>query len=80
MSQQSKLFKQRYYRNLNNLSPGRSVLLSGYYKSEYVAAVQRLKQGYYRNINILSPCSPVLHLGNVQFEFVAAVEMVQTTI
>jgi len=38
MSQQGKDYKQRYYRNINTLSLCRPVLLSGYVKSEHVAA------------------------------------------
>jgi len=38
MSQQVKGFKQRYYRNLNNLSLCRPVLLSGKSQPEHVAA------------------------------------------
>ena len=33
-----KVFKQRYYRNLNNLGPCRPVLLSGNVQSEHVEA------------------------------------------
>jgi len=40
MSQQCKWFKQRYYRNINNLSHCRPVLLSGNFQSEHVAAVE----------------------------------------
>ena len=38
MSQQGKLFKQRYYRNINTLSLSRPVLLSGNIQSEHIAA------------------------------------------
>jgi len=38
MSQQGKWIKQRYYRNINNLSLCRPELLSGNLKSEHVAA------------------------------------------
>jgi len=38
MSQQGKLFKQRYYWNLNNLRTSRPVLLSGNVQSEHVEA------------------------------------------
>jgi len=38
MSQQGKVFKQRYYRNVNALTICRTVLLSGNFQSEHVAA------------------------------------------
>jgi len=38
MSQQGKVFKQRYYRNINNLSLCRPELLSGNVQTEHVAA------------------------------------------
>jgi len=38
MPQQGKVFKQRYYRNMNTLSLCRPVLLSGNAKSKHVAA------------------------------------------
>jgi len=38
MSHQGIEFKQRYYRNLNTLSLGMPVLLSGNFQSELVAA------------------------------------------
>ena len=41
MTQQWKLFKQRFYWNLNNLSLCKPVLLSGYVQSEHVAAGER---------------------------------------
>jgi len=37
MSQQGKGFKQRYYRNINSLSPRTPVLLTGNDQSEHVA-------------------------------------------
>jgi len=43
MSQQWKLFKPRYYQNLNNLSLCRPVLLSGNVQFEHVAAVERIQ-------------------------------------
>jgi len=38
MSQQGKVYKQRYYRKLNNLSFWKPVLLSGNIQYEHVAA------------------------------------------
>jgi len=43
MSQQGKGIKQRYYRNINNLSLCRTVLLSGNVKSEHFAASDIVK-------------------------------------
>jgi len=80
MLQQWKVFKQRYYRNFNNLSLCRPVLLSGKFQSEHVAEVVIFKQRFYRNLNNLSLCRPDLLSGNVQSEHVAAGESVQTTI
>jgi len=80
MSQEGKVFKQRYYRNLITSSTCISVILSGYFQSEHVAAGKKFKQRYYRNINTLSLCRPVLLSFNVQFEHVAPGESVQTTI
>ena len=76
MSHQGKENKQRYYRNINTLSPCRPVLLSGNFQSEHVAAGKLLKQGYYRNLNTLSLCRPVLFSGKFQSEHVAAGEVV----
>ena len=80
MSQHRKVFKQRYYRNLNNLRPCRPVLLSGNVQSEHVAAVEIYQKRHYRNFNNLSLCRPVLRSVNVQSEHVATVERVHTTI
>ena len=80
MSQQGKDFKQQYYRNINNLSLSRPLLLSGDFQSEHVAAGENFEQRYYRNINTLSPSRPVLLSGNVQIELVAAGESFQTSI
>jgi len=74
------VFKQRYYRNINTLSPSSTVLLSLNFKSEHVAAGKIAQQRFYRNINILSSCRPVLLSGKVQSEHVAAGVRVQTTI
>ena len=74
------MFKERYYRNFNNLSLCRPVLLSGKFQSEHVAEVVIFIQRYYRNLKNLSPCRPVLLSGNVQSEHVAAGEMIQTTV
>jgi len=74
------VFKERYYRNFNNLSLCRPVLLSGKFQSEHVAEVVIFKQRFYRNLNNLSLCRPVLLSGNVQSEHVAAVEIVQIRI
>jgi len=71
MSQKWKSFKQRYYRNINNLILRRPVLLSGNVKSVHVAAGKVIKQRYYRNLNTLSHCRLVLLSGNVQSEQVA---------
>jgi len=43
MSHQRKCFKQRYYRNMNNLSLCRPVLFSGNFQSEHVAAVETVQ-------------------------------------
>jgi len=43
MSEQVKWIRQRYYRNINNLSPCRPVLLSGNVQSEHVAGGERIK-------------------------------------
>jgi len=43
MSQQWKGYKQRYYRNLNNLNLCMPVLLSGNIQSEHVAAVESVQ-------------------------------------
>jgi len=43
MSQQGKVFKQRYYRTFNNLSLCRPVLLTGNVQSERVAAGDRVQ-------------------------------------
>ena len=80
MSQQWKEFKQRYYRNLNNLCLCRPVILSSNVQSEHVAAVEFVQKRYYRNINLLSLCRPVLLSGNVQSEHVAEVARVRRTI
>jgi len=66
MSQQGKVFKQRYYRNIKNLRFCRSVLLSGNFQSEYFAAEKVFKQRYNGNINNLSFSRPVLLSGNLQ--------------
>jgi len=80
MSKQWKLFQQRYYRKINNLSICRLALLSGIVQSEHVTAGEVFKQRYYRNINILSFCRPMLISGNFQSEYVALGESFQTTI
>jgi len=41
MTQQCKVFKQRYYRGFNNLSNCSPVLLSGTVQSEQVATVEK---------------------------------------
>jgi len=79
MSQQGKVFKQLFYRNLNNLSLCRPVLLSGNVPSKHVAAGESV-QLYYQNFKTLSLCRPVLFSGNFQSEHVAEGESVQTTI
>jgi len=43
MSQQGKLFKQRYYQDINTLSLCRPVLLFGNCKSENVEAVESVQ-------------------------------------
>jgi len=43
MSQQGKLFKQRYYRNINTWRHFRPVLQSGYFQSEHVQAGERVQ-------------------------------------
>jgi len=43
MSQNWKVFKQRYYRNINTLSPCRTVLLSGNVQSGNFAAGERVE-------------------------------------
>jgi len=43
MSQQGKGLKQRYYRNINNLSLCRQGLLSGNFQSEHVEAVESVQ-------------------------------------
>jgi len=81
MSQQWKVYKQRYCRNLKNLSLFRPVLLSGKIPSEHVAAVEIFQtKSYYRNVNNLSLCRPVLLSGNFQSEHVAGGVSIQTTI
>jgi len=52
MSQQWKMFKQRYYWKLNILRKCRPELLSGNVESENVAACEGFKQRYYGNITI----------------------------
>jgi len=79
MSREWKWFKQRYYRNINNLSFCRTVLLSGHFQSERVAVGEDFKQQYYRNINIISLCTPVLLSGNIQSEHVAVGDSLNTT-
>jgi len=80
MSHQWKVFKQRYYGNLNILSLYRPFLLPGNFQSEHVAGVENFKQRYYRNFNTLSVFRPVLLSSNSESEYVAAVEMFQRTI
>jgi len=80
MSQQGRLFKHRYYRDINNLSQCSPVLLSGNVQSEYVAAGEVVQKRYYRNIDTLSLCRLGLLLGNLQSQHVAAVERVQITL
>ena len=80
MSHQWKVFKQRYYGNLNILSLYRPFLLPGNFQSEHVAGVENFKQRYYRNFNTLRLFWPVSLSGNAQSEQIAAVEMFQTTI
>ena len=53
MSQQGKLFKQQYYRNINTLSLCRRVLLSRNGQFEHVQQWKWLKQLYYRKLNTL---------------------------
>jgi len=43
MPQQGKVFKQRYYGNINNLSLFMAVLLSGNIQSENVASVENVQ-------------------------------------
>jgi len=80
MSQQGNVFKQRYYRNCNNLRLCRPVLLSGIHESEHVAAGLNVQIRYYRNLNILSFCRQVLLSIYAQSEHVVAGESIQTTI
>jgi len=80
MSQQWKVFKQRYYRKINNLRLCRPVLLLDNVQSKHFAAGEKFKQRYYRNINTLSIFRPVLLSGNVQCEHAAASEMFHTTL
>jgi len=44
LSQQGKVYKQRYYRNINNLRHCRPLLLSGNDQSEHVTAGEVFKQ------------------------------------
>jgi len=80
MSQQGKVFIQRYYRNHNNLSLCRQVLLSGNFQFEHAATGERFKQRYCRNMNTLKLSRPVLLSDNVQSEHVGLGEWFQTTI
>jgi len=74
------MLKQRYYRNINNLSLCRPVLLSGNDQSEHIAARKLFKQRYYRNLNNLSFCRLVLLSGSIQSEHVATGENIPTMI
>jgi len=74
------MFKERYYRNFNNLRFCRPVLLTGNFQLNLSQQEKWFKQRYYRIVNDLSLCRPVLVSGNVQSENVAEVEMLQTTI
>ena len=80
MSRKRKVFKQRYYRNLNNLSLCRPVLLSGNPNLNTSQEGEIFKQRCYRDLNNLSFCRPVLLIGNVQSEHVSEAESIQTTI
>jgi len=80
MSQQLKLFKQRYYRNFNNLRLCRAVLISDNAQSELIAAREIFKQRYYWNICTLRFCRPELLEFYFQSEHIAAGESVQSTI
>ena len=80
MSQQVKLFKQRYYRNINTLWLCRPVLLPGNFQSENVTAGEEFKQRYFRKSNNLILCRPVLISGYLQSEHVAEAENFPTTI
>ena len=64
MSQQGKVFKQRYNRNMNTLRICSKMLFSGNVEIENVATGERFKQRYYRNIKTLRLCRPLLLLGN----------------
>jgi len=80
MSQQEKVFRQRYYRNINTLaSVGQSYfqVTSNLHMSQHWKV---FKQRYYRNLNALSRCRPVLLSGNIQSQQVTAGETFQTTI
>ena len=79
MSQQRKVFKQRYYRKVNILSYRRPVLLSGNIQSEHVAAGEIDQTKILSNINTFRFRRPVLLSGNAQSEHVASGEFVQTT-
>jgi len=80
MSQQGKVFRQQYYRNLNTLRLCRPVLLSGNFESVHVGAGEVFSQRYYRNLNNLSLCRSMLVVGNLQSKHVVAGESIQTSI
>ena len=79
MSQQWKVFKERYYRNPNILSLCMPVLLSGNVQSEHVTAGEIFQKRNFRTFNTLRICRPVLLSGNHQSEHVAAGKIVQRT-
>jgi len=72
MSQQWKGFKQRYYRNLNNLSLFRPVLLSGNVQSEHVAA----GEGFSNN-NIMETLTLQNFVGQCYFQVMSNRNMSQ---
>ena len=72
MSLRGKVFKQRYYRDINTLSICRPVLLSCNVQSEHVVAEEKLQTTILLEHFTLRLCRPVLLSGNFQSENVAA--------
>jgi len=80
MSQQGKLFKQRYYRNIKNLAsvgPCYFQVTSNLNMSQHG---EEFKQLYYRNNKNLRLCRPELLSGNLQSEHIATGVRIQTMI
>jgi len=80
ISQETKAFNQRYYRNNNNLGLCRTVLLSDNFESEHFAAEEIVQKKVLMEKKNLNLFRPVLLSGNIQTQHVAAGEGVQKNI